>query len=139
MDSSSIWFMILTGSAIVILCLCTAVLVCNYLKRNELSSEQKIWQNSLVGGMMAFVIFTYPIFYWVEKPMDALSLWLRVIPIIMGVLAFLIAFLNFQRKSGISFHSYYQIVTNSQTKMPTVGSVWLKNNKDRNELLYEIF
>ncbi|MGL4674190.1 MAG: hypothetical protein ACRCXK_04960 [Wohlfahrtiimonas sp.] len=139
MDSNSILFMLMTVLAIATLCLCTAILICNYKRRNELSYEKKIWQNSLIGGLIAFVILTYPIFYWGKNFKEVIDLLLRLIPIIMGAIAFAIAFLNFQRKSGYAFKAYITGITTHSSGNQKISRLILINEKDRAVSISAIF
>jgi len=132
MDSNSVGFIILNILAVITLCVCFSILICNYKKWDVLSSEQKIWQTSLVGGMIAFVVFTYPILYWKDLTvLEAIGLALRIMTAVMAIIAFVIAFLNFQRKSGYAFKVYITGVTTYSSGNAKVSRLILINQKDR--------
>ena len=138
MDSSSMWFIVLNVLAIATLCLCLAILICNYKKQYPLSLEQKIWQNSLAYGVMVLVICIYTIFHWTSDIMKAIDLLLRVIPIIMAAIAFIIAFLNFKRKVGVDIDCISHTVVSSNEGM-FLKKISILNNKDRPLLIFGLY
>lgn len=133
MDYNMFCFIVLNIIAAATLCICLVIWIYNYKKRNELPSEQKIWQNSLAGGGIALVIFTYPIFYWITDIKEAIGLLLRVIPIIMGGIAFVIAFLNFKRKEGIDLTYIASFDADNYE-----NQFFIVNHKDRTVILYDV-
>lgn len=140
MGFNMFWFIVLNIIAAATLCICLVIWIYNYKKRNELPSEQKIWQNSLSGGGIALVICTYPIFYWITDIKEAIELLLRVIPIIMGGIAFVIAFLNFQRKSfALNKDGVGNLIYTAHFhKYNWNHQFYIINLKDRSVVVYEV-
>lgn len=140
MGFNMFWFIVLNILAAATLCVCLVIWIYNYKKRNELSSEQRAWRNSFAGGGIAFVVCVYIIFYCNTDIKEEIGLLLRVVPIIMGGIAFVIAFLNFQRKSfsnnkdGIGNLIY----TANFRKYNWNHQFYITNLKDRSVVVYEV-
>lgn len=140
MDSNMFWFIVLNIIAAATLCICLVIWIYNYKKRNELSSEQRAWRNSFAGGGIVFVVCVYIIFYWITDIKEAIGLLLRVIPIIMGGIAFVIAFLNFQRKSfALNKDGVGNLIYTAHFhKYNWNHQFYITNLKDRSVVVYEV-
>lgn len=113
------------------------LLFCNYRKKKILLAEQKSWRTSLAYGLLALALATYFIIYKdLSNYIDKLGLFLRVFTIILAVMAFSLAFLNFKRKSGNEL--YYAYTYNQHTPDQKISGITFYNAKDKAIVIFAI-
>lgn len=121
------WFLVLTAN----------------LKNKSINNEDLIWKYTFRGGVL-FFLYLLSIYYIFPNKIGSIATSIRLIAqiytAILATVAFVIAYLNFSRKSDTHFKSYYQCAsdqTNENNK--AVINIWLKNEKDRAEAIFSIY
>lgn len=117
-----------------------ALLINTYRNKCKFSLETRIWLNSASAGFIALSFALLFVFYFVSKPLEAFSIFLKLFTVIMGLVAFIIAFLNFQRKSfSINKDGVGNLIYTAHFhKYNWNHQFYITNLKDRSVVVYEV-